>query len=80
MVVFPSWLPFFLYDSSRKTHTQRNTKRAQSPQDAKQNAAHAKKQDVTQYAATKDEKVYTKSLNKLKARLGISAAHAPNLS
>ena len=46
----------------------------------KQNAAHAKKQDITQYATTKDAKVYTKSLNKLKARLGISAAHAPNLS
>ncbi len=72
MVVFPSWLPFFLYDSSRKDKTQRT----QSPQDAK----NARNDKNTQSAATKDAKVYTKSLNKLKARLGISAAHAPNLS
>ena len=39
MVVFPSWLPFFLYDSSRETHTQRNTQRTQSPQDAKKQNA-----------------------------------------
>ncbi len=38
MVVFPSWLPFFL----------------QNP--TKDNAAHAKTQDATQYAATKDAK------------------------
>ena len=68
MVVFPSWLPFFL---------------TQSPQDAKQNAAHeitAGRKKRTQYATTKDAKVYTESLNKLKTRLGITAAHAPNLS
>jgi len=34
----------------------------------------------TQSAATKDAKVYTESLNKLKARFGITAAHAPNLT
>ena len=70
MVVFPSWLPFFL----------------QNP--TKDNAAHAQTQDAknarnyknTQSAATKDAKAYTESLNKLKARLGIFAAHAPNLS
>jgi len=39
MVVFPSWLPFFLYDSSRKDKTQRT----QSPQDAKNNAAQRQK-------------------------------------
>ncbi|MBR2978566.1 MAG: hypothetical protein IKC51_01380 [Myxococcaceae bacterium] len=44
MVVFPSWLPFFLYDSSRETHTQRT----QSPQDAKQNATHAKSPHIIQ--------------------------------
>ncbi len=26
MVVFPSWLPFFLHDSSRKDKTQRTQK------------------------------------------------------
>ncbi len=45
MVVFPSWLPFFLYDSSRKDKTQRT----QSPQDAK-NARNAIMQRKTQDA------------------------------
>ncbi len=43
MVVFPSWLPFFLYDSSRKDKTQRNTQ-------------HTQKAHATQYATTKDAK------------------------
>ncbi len=35
MVVFPSWLPFFLYDSSRKDKTQRTQKRTQRQKHAK---------------------------------------------
>ncbi len=64
MVVFPSWLPFFLYDSSRKTHTQRNnaaTKDAknarnaitqrQRPQRKTQDATHAKSPHIIQNPA-----------------------------
>ena len=47
MVVFPSWLPFFLPQSSRKDKTQRT----QSPQDAKKTTQRNDKN--TQSATTK---------------------------
>ncbi len=51
MVVFPSWLPFFLYDSSRKDKTQRNTQLTQKTQDAKKHATHVKSPHIIQNPA-----------------------------
>ena len=52
MVVFPSWLPFFLPQSSREDKTQRT----QSPQDAK-NARSAIRNDKRRNARKKNETV-----------------------